>query len=208
MPVHYTMKTPAARHSPGPGAGGSQPNSLSYAQAHAAHIQALRNTAKQQAKSPTPLISPRGPYSVGQNHPPKLSPVRGSEGRAPSPNYFGLIVDPTAESRDSSGPARDNWSPSSSVKSFAAALPKQVTLDANPDFEAFKRQADMNRGKSIALSTAHYAPAPTSNPSLARPRPTRWHTHTSDTGSEAHFGPPSASLKERPAQGCSLQVHP
>lgn len=163
----------------------------------------MRSNIKQQAKSSTPVVSsPRLPYSVGQSHPPKSSPrVSEAQARAPSPNYFGLIVESANDTQDSSGPARDNWSPSSSsVKSFAAAIPKQVPLDANPDFEAFRKQADLNRGSSgFALSTAHYALPPTSNPNLSRPKPTRWHTHASDTGSEAPFGPISSFSKDRPA---------
>ncbi|CCF41666.1 hypothetical protein CH063_11879, partial [Colletotrichum higginsianum] len=51
---------------------------------------------------------------------------------------------------------RDNWSsPTSSVKSFGTALPKQVPIDANPDYEAFKRQADLNRGIGFSLSSSH-----------------------------------------------------
>lgn len=132
------------------------------------------------------MASPRGAFSVGQNHPPVLSPSRHHEPRAASPNYFGLVVESTTDPRESSGLARENWSPTSSVKSFAAALPKQVTLEANPEFEAFKRQADLNRGKSFSLPTSHYV-QPTSHPTPVRPRPPRWHTHASDTGSETSF---------------------
>lgn len=93
--------------------------------------------------------------------------------------------------------ARDNWSPGSSVKSFAAALPKQITMDPNAEFEAFKKAADLNRGKSFALATSHAMP-PTSNPTPVRPRPPRWHTYTSDTGSDASFPKSSInSLKAR-----------
>ena len=78
------------------------------------------------------------------------------------------------------------------MKSFGAAIPQQVPLDANPEFEAFRRQADFNRGKSFALSTSHYV-QPSLNPAPTRPKPPKRHTHASDTGS-------SLSIKKnRPA---------
>lgn len=156
----------------------------------------------------TPLGSPRVPLPVGQPHAPKLSPgaQRGlaQDGRSPSPNYFGLSVEPAADPRDSSLLPRENWSsPTSSVKSFGAAVPKQLPMDANPDFEAFRRQADLNRGKTgFSLSSVSQFNVPTgppltplaSTPSmLQRPRPPRWNTHASD-GSEAVMSRPSGSL--------------
>ncbi|QUC21870.1 uncharacterized protein UV8b_06111 [Ustilaginoidea virens] len=127
----------------------------------------------------SPATSPRAPHSVGQDIPPMLSPpINAENNRAPSPNYFGLVVETGSDPRDSSGLANHNWSPSSSVKSFAAALPKPVTLDPNAEFEAFKKAADFNRGRSQA------AP-PSSHPAPGRPRPPRWHTFTSDSGSDA-----------------------
>ncbi|CAM1510517.1 Fc.00g008520.m01.CDS01 [Cosmosporella sp. VM-42] len=190
-PVHYTMMT-APRQSPSVGVTQSHSHSHSLSQS-------LRPTAKQ-TKSSTPVTS-RMPYSVGQNHPPaKLSP-RVPDARAPSPNYFGLIVESgNSDPRESSGLPRDTWSPtSSSVKSFQAAIPKQVPLDANPEFEAFKRQADLNRGASFALSSSHYAPA-TPSMSPMRPRaPPRWHTHSSETGAEFPTGRSLSNVKDRPS---------
>lgn len=146
------------------------------------------------------------PYSVGQNHPPTLSP-RNPDVRAPSPNYFGLAVEPANNSdpRESSGLPRETWSPpSSSVKSFAAAIPKQVPLDANPEFEAFRRQADLNRGKSFALSSSQYAvPTPGLGPSRPRP-PQRWNTHASDHASEAHSLRSPNAARERPPMRMDL----
>lgn len=210
-PVHYTMKTSARQHSHSPIASG--PQSQSYFNSHTtsqpashshSHSQSLR-AAKQQHKSSTPIASPRMPYSVGQNNPPMLSP-RGlaPDRRSPSPNYFGLIVESSNERGDpSSGIPKDNWSPSSSIKSFGAAIPKQVPLDANPDFEAFKRQADLNRGKSMALPTSHFA-LPTGTPfkgiASSRPIPPRWHTHGSESAFDFPFArnPPSHNA-QRPA---------
>lgn len=145
------------------------------------------------AKTNTPLASPRLPYSVGQPYPPKLSPTAGRGAvQSPSPNYFSLAVEPALDPRDSSAIPHENWSPASaSVKPFAAVLPKHLPIDANPDFEAFRRQIDANRGRSaFNLSAGNFsslggnpnAPStPTSAPSaIPRPRLPRWHTHGSD----------------------------
>ncbi|KAK2004251.1 protein-tyrosine phosphatase [Colletotrichum falcatum] len=186
--VHYTMKTPhsAPRHSPGPRSSHS-------------HTHSQSKLAVPAAKSPrpsTPVASSWMPYSVGQSMPPqKLSPARQSEARASSPNYFGLVVEQSADPRDSSAMPRDNWSsPTSSVKSFGAAMPKQVPIDANPDYEAFKRQADLNRGMGFSLSSSHFPQAPPNPPTL-RPRPARWNTHASDNAPD--FLIPRVA-KERP----------
>ncbi|KAM0484953.1 hypothetical protein ACHAP7_002972 [Fusarium lateritium] len=202
-PMHYTMKTPA-RHSPG---GQPHSNSISHSRSNSYNLnnshsqsQSLRPT--KQPKSSTPLASPRMPFPVGQNHqPPKLSPRVIPENRSPSPNYFGLHLESGNDRGDSSGVPNENWSPSSSIKSFQAAIPKQVPLDANPDFEAFRRQADFNRGNSFALSTSHYAQPPVTSSSVApaRPRNPRWHTHGSDTGGPSPFARGLSSANIRPA---------
>ena len=186
-PLHYTMKTAAKTAATG------TPHSYTHAYQSSCHSNThshphahsfSRSSHSQRPSrggSTTPLASPKGPYSVGQNQPPKLSPGRDVEIRSSSPNYFGLVV----EASSPSGTGRNNWSPpSSSVKSFGAAIPTQVPLDANPEFEAFKRQADLNRGKSFTSSSSHQHAPPSLNPTLSRPRPPRWHTHASDTGSE------------------------
>ncbi|KAI1471962.1 uncharacterized protein F4812DRAFT_449768 [Daldinia caldariorum] len=138
-------------------------------------------------KSTTPLASPRIPHSVGQPYPPstKFPPiVTDVHVRPPSPNYFGLNVDhSTADVVNSSAAPPDHWSPtSSSIKSFGTAIPKQLPLDANPEFEAFRRQVDANRAKGFNLGSAHFAPAP--SPMFVRPRPPRLSTNYSDTASD------------------------
>ena len=73
-----------------------------------------------------------------------LSPIP-QDTRASSPNYFGLIVDSSnvpVDSDDNRHP-RGGWSPpSSSVRSTAAPSPRILPLDANPEFEAFRRQSE------------------------------------------------------------------
>ncbi|EHK16052.1 uncharacterized protein TRIVIDRAFT_20663, partial [Trichoderma virens Gv29-8] len=136
--------------------------------------------------STTPASSPHASYSVGQNHPPRLSPLR-PDVRPSSPSYFGLAPNSSHDPRDSSG-LGNHWSPtSSSVRSFTAALPRPVNETSNPDFEEFRRQIDINRGgRMFALPTSHYV-QPTSNPAPVRPRAPRAHTYASDTGSESSF---------------------
>ena len=164
----------------------------------------------------TPVSSPRPLPSVGQPHPPKLSPGihhgLAQDARTPSPNYFGLSIEPLADPRDSSLLPRENWSsPTSSIKSFAAAIPKQLPLDANPDFEAFRRQVDVNRGKiGFNLSTSHFnihtgavhTPLASTPSAAQRPRPPRWNTHASDCSDVTFPRPPalaSGNLKAREA---------
>ncbi|KAJ6789947.1 hypothetical protein PWT90_06112 [Aphanocladium album] len=142
-----------------------------------------RRPSRTITKSTTPISSPRAACSVGQNHPPRASPNRRSQARAPSPNYFGLVIDSSAEGPDSSAPGKDNWSPAgSSIKSFAAALPKTVPLEPNSEFEAFRRQADRNRGPSYALPTTSHVPSASTH--MARPRPARWHSQSHEPATE------------------------
>ncbi|KAI8958406.1 hypothetical protein F5Y11DRAFT_360032 [Daldinia sp. FL1419] len=159
-------------------------SSHSHHSHHSRHSQANMQSFRAN-KSTTPLASPRMPHSVGQPYPPssKAPPII-TDVRPPSPNYFGLNVDHSAaEVGNSSVAPPDHWSPpSSSVKSFGAAIPKQVPLDANPEFEAFRRQVDANRSKSFSLGNAHFAPVP--SPMFVRPRPPRLSTNHSDTASD------------------------
>jgi rhodanese-related sulfurtransferase len=192
---YYTMKTAAGL--PPPGASHTPVG---------AHSRSNSQSFFYNKQTDTPLASPRAPYSVGQPQAPKLSPSahRGlaQDARTPSPNYFGLSVEPSGDPRDSSLMPRENWSsPTSSVKSFGAAIPNPLPLDANPEFEAFRRQVDVHRGKlGFNLSTSHFniptgpvahTPLASTPSALQRPRPPRWHTHASDGGD----GPrPSGSL--------------
>ncbi|KAF2747341.1 hypothetical protein M011DRAFT_402893 [Sporormia fimetaria CBS 119925] len=85
--------------------------------------------------------------------------------RTPSPNYFGLHVDTNADVFASSAAQhiRANWSmPSSKVRSTAAESPRVIPVDQNPDFEAFKRQSENNRG--FALGNFNFStPSPSSS---------------------------------------------
>jgi protein-tyrosine phosphatase len=135
----------------------------------------------------------------------KMSPAKASEPRSPSPNYFGLIVEPAADPRDSASLPAQNWSPpSSSIKSFAAALPMPIPLDANPDFEAFRRQIDI-RSKGFGLpsqtgivaagGSREYSSSPSTGPT--RPRMGgRWSTYNNKPAGVPEFGTPSRILSD------------
>ena len=112
-----------------------------------------------QKPSTTPSGVPtRTPGSVGQSGPPRLSakarsPFKQHNPRTPSPNYFEFVVEAGNNAADSTaaGHVKKNWSPpSSSVRSTAAVSPRTIPLDANPEFEAFRRQSE-----SHAFSLSH-----------------------------------------------------
>ncbi|KAI1488992.1 hypothetical protein F5X96DRAFT_680087 [Biscogniauxia mediterranea] len=200
---HYTMKTT------------SRPPLVSSHSHHSHHSHRSPRSRHSQTnlqsfranRSTTPMASPRMPHSVGQPYPPsvKLSPGP-AEVRSPSPNYFALSIDTHGELRDSAAAPLDNWSPqSSSVKSFGAAILKTVPLDANPEFEAFKRQADANRANGFnlggSLSSSHFAPSLSS----LRPIPPRRPTNQSDTTSEVSI-PRSSHGKSQDVAGGRMDV--
>ena len=124
-----------------------------------------------------------------------------SQSRSPSPNYFGLNVERSVDSRDTNALPNENWSPpSSSVKSFAAAIPSQVPLDANPEFEEFRRQADANRSQGFTLGGTHFTQVQPMSPSLMRPRPPRRPTGNSDSASEVSISKyPNGKPRDFPA---------
>lgn len=87
----------------------------------------------------------------------------------PSPNYFGLSV--TNADHFSSSAAqhiRGNWSPpTSNVRSTAAASPRIIPVEQNPEFEQFRRQTEQNRGFALGsfdFATPSLSSSHTSNP--------------------------------------------
>lgn len=199
--VYYNMKTsrpPPQPTNPKPHSAHTYASSVSHARSHS-------STHAKSAKSSSPMASPRAPVALGQTHQPKpppsstpkshlttpVSQVSAQGARTPSPNYFGLQVEASVDANESASMPRENWSPAtSSVKSFGAVLPQQMPLDANPEFEAFRRQADANRGRSsFSLGSSHFGlstPLSTgSGGAIARPRPSRWNTHASDLSAPA-----------------------
>ncbi|KAG0647794.1 Tyrosine-phosphatase 1 [Hyphodiscus hymeniophilus] len=146
--------------------------------------------------STTPHSPPaRIPPSVGQALPPPIpntllrSPGTQTDVRTPSPNYFGLIVDPASDPRDSAVGPKDNWSPpTSSIRSFGANSPKRLPLDANPDFEAFRRQTESSNSFNLGHGNlSHFASTPGVVP--PRPRPDRRPTRTDTQEQSPKSGP-------------------
>jgi hypothetical protein len=95
------------------------------------------------------------------------------DARTPSPNYFGLSVDPNANADIFASSAaqhiHSNWSPpSSNVRSTAAASPRVIPVDQNPEFEQFRRQSENNKGFALGrfdfgTPSATLAPSPRDN---------------------------------------------
>lgn len=91
--------------------------------------------------------------------------------RTPSPNYFGLSVEPSEDPRSAVGP-KGNWSPpTSSIRSFNPSSPQHIPVDSNPAFEAFRRQTEINQGFNLGhgnLSHFSSSPAPRNERRLSR----------------------------------------
>ena len=89
------------------------------------------------------------------------SPLKQNDPRTPSPNYFGLIIEAgNTNPMDSNAGAhaKKNWSPpSSSIRSAAVTSPKILPLDANPEFEAFRRQSESNQFKLGHGNLSHFS---------------------------------------------------
>jgi len=142
---------------------------------------------------------PQVSASVGQSHPPNATPFLRSPGvgqdvRTPSPNYFGLVVDPASEGRDTAaGPV--GWSPAtSSILSFGGASPKHLPLDSNKEYEAFRRQSEEHNSFKLSHgSLQHFASTPSAHmrPKMDR-QPSRSNTQEQ---------PPSPRTKPKARDG-------
>ncbi|KAF4623987.1 hypothetical protein G7Y89_g14189 [Cudoniella acicularis] len=157
-------------------------SSQSHSHSTSPQPQSHRNASRTSSTPLSPIS--RVPPSVGQPLPPGSaallrSPAAQSGVRTPSPNYFGLVVDPASDPRDSGAGPKDNWSPpTSSILSFGAASPKHLPLDSNPDFEAFRKQTEGSNGFNLGHGNlTHFAAAPGAfmRPKIDR-RPTRTDT--------------------------------
>jgi hypothetical protein len=140
-------------------------------------VASFPHTHTRTTPAPRPTTS-RTPASVGQALPSHRSnnarsPSLHHTPRSPSPNYFGLSIERAEDCMSSGGGqhARTNWSPpTSNVRSTAAASPRVIPLDQNPEFEAFRRQSERAGFNSGSLSTFSMgAPAPrrTIKPAMA-----------------------------------------
>jgi protein-tyrosine phosphatase len=78
---------------------------------------------------------------------------------AASPNHFNLSIDGSKSCQSSAGGAhaRTNWSPPSSrVRSTAAASPRIIPVDQNPEYAAFKRQSEIAGPNNLNFTLSHF----------------------------------------------------
>lgn len=105
-----------------------------------------------------------------------LSPKARDPG-TPSPNYFGLTINSATDHFASSAAQhiRGNWSPpTSNVRSTAAASPRMIPVEHNPEFEQFRKQSESNRsfalgGFDFAAKPSNSIRTPLSPPSMTPP---------------------------------------
>ncbi|KPI38891.1 Tyrosine-protein phosphatase 1 [Cyphellophora attinorum] len=107
-----------------------------------------KTSSRSSRPSTTPRLHPMA-ASVGQAHPPLLSPKGKSpyqkDPKSPSPSYFGFVVGNDDSIPPDSNPghhARQNWNfPSSNAQSTSNNA-RHVPVESNPEFEAFRRQSE------------------------------------------------------------------
>ncbi|KAK8228685.1 hypothetical protein BKA81DRAFT_293295 [Phyllosticta paracitricarpa] len=154
--------------------------------------------SRQQRPTPSRHPSVKTPASVGQPLPPSLrndarSPAA-QDVRTPSPNYFGLSIDSSADVFSSSAAhhARANWSPpTSDVRSTAAASPRIIPVDQSPEFETFRRQSESARKFNLGGGISQF--------SIPRPKMTMHRSNTSAHSPGQLEFPFSTQANEGPA---------
>ncbi|KFY11650.1 hypothetical protein V492_04345 [Pseudogymnoascus sp. VKM F-4246] len=84
------------------------------------------------------------------------------QARPSSPNYFGHVVDSGNNARDSGTGHKDNGSPTvSSVHSYVEKTPRNIPLESNVDFEAFRKQSEANQSFNLGHGNlSHFSSAP------------------------------------------------
>lgn len=108
----------------------------------------------------------RAPSSAAPTIPASFSPKRTPGGREQarpsSPNYFGVVVDPGNNARDSGTGPKDNRSPNaSSVQSYMEQTPRNIPIESNAEFEAFRKQSEANQSFKLGHGNlSHFASAP------------------------------------------------
>jgi ribosomal protein S10 len=101
---------------------------------------------------PTAAPPPLTPRMNGIAKTPSHVHLSKKEPGTPSPNYFQLAVNANSDHFSSSAAQhiRGNWSPpTSNVRSTAAASPRMIPVEQNPEFEQFRKQTENNRGFSL-----------------------------------------------------------
>ncbi|KAE8836828.1 hypothetical protein PTNB73_07733 [Pyrenophora teres f. teres] len=107
---------------------------------------------------PTSALPPLTPRINGvAKTPSHVVSQKPKEPSTPSPNYFGLAVSNTDHFSSSAAQhIRGNWSPpTSNVRSTAAASPRIIPVEQNPEFEQFRKQSENNR--AFALGSFDFA---------------------------------------------------
>ena len=148
------------------------------------HSQPHPQSRSHKRPSTTPLSLPsRAPSSVGQAAAPystkSRSPPQAHNPRDSSPSYFGFVVDPAGNIPLDSNPgghAKSNWSPPSSVRSTGVTSPRVLPVEANLEFEAFRRQSETNPFSLSHGNLSHFSTGSGQLPTLAgleRERETR-----------------------------------
>lgn len=107
---------------------------------------------------PTVVPQPLSPRNNGVVKTPSHVHTGKNMPSTPSPNYFNLTIK-EGDHFSSSGAQhiRGNWSPpTSNVRSTAAASPRIMPVEQNPEFEQFRKQTENHRG--FALGNFNFTP--------------------------------------------------
>lgn len=120
----------------------------------------------------------------------------------PSPSYFGHVID-TAADREADAASPTNWSPpTSSIASFGHGSPQHLPIDANPAYEAFRRQAEEGHGFRLSHgSLSQIASTPSAQPRPRPAKPTRSETqeHSPKSGPKIIGGVPERMILDEQA---------
>jgi hypothetical protein len=109
---------------------------------------------------PTVMPPPLTPRMNGIAKTPSHVHIAKKEPGTPSPNYFQLAINANSDHFSSSAAQhiRGNWSPpTSNVRSTAAASPRIIPVEQNPEFEQFRKQTENSRG--FALGNFNFTPS-------------------------------------------------
>ncbi|KAI8936823.1 hypothetical protein NX059_006060 [Plenodomus lindquistii] len=128
---------------------------------HSAHTASRLQRSTPMTK-PSTTLHPTAPLSPRMNGvvktPSHIVTQKSKMSGTPSPNYFGLTINAHADHFASSAAQhiRTNWSPpNSDVRSTAAASPRAIPVEQNPEFEQFRKQSQNNR--AFALGSFDFA---------------------------------------------------
>ncbi|KIW48737.1 uncharacterized protein PV06_01302 [Exophiala oligosperma] len=146
--------------------------SPSHSHSHSKSHSHSHSHSRSSRPSTTPRAQPVA-ASVGQPLPPLLSPQSRSphhtkDPKSPSPSYFGFVVGGDDSIPPDSNPgahARQNWNFGNAGIQSGVPTPRHVPVEANPEFEAFRRQSEHNH--RFALNTAFSRPSQSRNNSTS-----------------------------------------